>query len=618
MVRFAERAHSHPERQAGLDPTLSVVRTAYRQFEATTSEVANLKELSLEQAVSLANRAGIRIAERLGFYDPQRSDEENGKWRAVTVDGARALATAVGTTDIGPGARYLAFRHGTQQASPIEQAQEFLRIAVETEGDAGRKEALKKVLGMVFPQNRQETTKTVSLVEATEFGVILKWIQATSGKKLVIRSSEFYRALQPALVLEAVTGSRITTDPRLNSLGYRTPADEIELTQMLQDLPTGAIPLDRDLINKWGQLDPPAGSLSCDRGIDPTDIYAVLENREKTAMDEAMRKQNANVFTLDIEHTQHHIFAGLRGDTDFDRKLRLTELGGIVLQKRWRTGENGLDYDPPTVLKGGIFAEKPTAPSIEESNQEALIEDRLAMAQLIIDAGQAVTPRFRRRLPTPLSPIGTWTEKYPDQQNSQFAVFPNEAISLPLRFGIKPIGRTWNRMGPYVDGQLVERAEDLVMLAPELELNPLRWLHAMQIEGATIPLTIVNRAENIYAQILKHRGISPESLSNGIFDSYAALIFNREQRGQIIRIISHSEHTTTKTVEDILTVLQTDPRFANLDASLKHRRLRDVTITKEGEVLVHTDGPTLTIHRFRNRDRVSPIGRIELPEPPAA
>ncbi|MDE2590389.1 MAG: hypothetical protein KGL95_12090, partial [Patescibacteria group bacterium] len=264
----AERAAIHPtlpEVPVGLDKPLSKVLTSWRRFELRTPKIEHLGELSLAEAVQLANKAQRIVAEDLGAYDPadpQGSNLEHPlQWREVTIEGAEALQGLFGEKGSGP--RYLAFRHGTQQANETEKDE--LREAVTRSGDDKQKtEAYKKFLGMFFPNNEIDETNEVSLIEAVGLGVMLRWAQLHSGKKLVLRSSEFYRAKQPAEVLAVVTGIKLQTDSRLNSLGYRQPKDPNELEEMLHDLPKGSIPLDRELINKWGALVPPIGALPGD------------------------------------------------------------------------------------------------------------------------------------------------------------------------------------------------------------------------------------------------------------------------------------------------------------------------------------------------------------------
>lgn len=149
----------------------------------------------------------------------------------------------------------------------VAQLKEFIsgdgnRIVFMRHGEHGSPEwissipdpALRKIRMMQNPLNREDSLTNKGLVDVFGTAFILLYIQEVIGKKVSVLSSENRRAKEAAeIIATVIPNTTFSTQEGLNCIIYRDENDNppVTLEQLLEDLPSGTMPWNFELVDKW-------------------------------------------------------------------------------------------------------------------------------------------------------------------------------------------------------------------------------------------------------------------------------------------------------------------------------------------------------------------------------
>lgn len=191
-----------------------------------------IESIGLLPSAEVATLAGILSNEVIGAIGI--NPETEGR-RRISTERVTQLTNAIS----GPGNKIIFMRHGEQ--SPPEW--------VSSISDP----RLRKIRMMQDPFNRDDLLTNRSLADTFATSFILLYVQALTGKKVHVLSSENRRAKEPAEIISTIIqGSTFSTDEGLSCATYRDENDEppLEIEDLLVDIPQGILPWDPKLVDK--------------------------------------------------------------------------------------------------------------------------------------------------------------------------------------------------------------------------------------------------------------------------------------------------------------------------------------------------------------------------------
>lgn len=280
------------------DPRLPRAFNSWIRFSQEHSQqIEGIGLLQPAEVVSLAGELSSEISRAIGT--------ERGSTGSISEEKLVQLANVVE----GKGNRVIFMRHGEQ--SPPEWVSSLASPA------------LRKIRMMQDPFNRKDLLTNNGLVDVFATALALLYVQATTGRRTRIFSSENFRAKEAAYIISVVmSGSTVSTLEGLNCVTYKDETDQPPVTEedLLIDLPSGMMPWNPQLVDRL-----------CKRpksGISPS--QSIIDT-VSSLVDYADRK-NGNKLAIVLTHNQQ-IAEVLRqtGGLD-DPTIRFPELSMIAVR----------------------------------------------------------------------------------------------------------------------------------------------------------------------------------------------------------------------------------------------------------------------------------------------
>ena len=282
------------------DPRLPRAFKGWTQFRLNhAQEISQIGLLQPRQVVSLAQELSSTINGAIGV------GTENSGFNIVSEEKVRKLTDAVS----GEGNRVVFMRHGKQ--SPPEWISSLANPA------------LQKIRMMRNPFNGRDLLTNNSLVDVFATALVLLHVQALTGRRTRIFSSENLRAKEAAYIISTViSGSLVSTLEGLSCIAYKDEVDQPPVTEedLLIDLPLGTMPWDPQLVDKL-----------CKRSKSGLSQSEIIISTIGNLVDYGDRK-NGNKLAIVLTHNQQ-IAEVLReaGKLD-DPSVRFPELTMVVLR----------------------------------------------------------------------------------------------------------------------------------------------------------------------------------------------------------------------------------------------------------------------------------------------
>lgn len=279
-----------------------------------TQQIAGIGTLKLEEIVSLGDELSTSISQAIGInaVDPTSH---------ISQDKIIRLASSIS----GKGNRIIFMRHGEQ--SPPEWV-----FSIPNPG-------LRKIRMMQNPFNRDDLLTNQGLVNVfvTAFGLF--YVTQATGKNLHVLSSENSRAREVAEVVCAVVpNTTFSTHEGLTSIIYKDERDDppADVEELLREIPTGFMPWDPQLIDKW--------SKAAKNSVKPSEA---ITQTIKDLIQRGTEAEGADLFLV-LTHTQQLAeVLRLRGRLE-DPSIRFSELTMFVLG----------DINDCLVLERGVLPKK--------------------------------------------------------------------------------------------------------------------------------------------------------------------------------------------------------------------------------------------------------------------
>lgn len=262
-------------------------------------QLSEIGVMQPRQVVSLAQELSSTISKAIGIGSERSGFSPISEEKVVHL------------TDIisGVGNRIIFMRHGEQ--SPPEWVSSLADPA------------LQKIRMMRDPFNRQDLLTNSSLIDVFVTALALRYVQALTGKRTRIFSSENLRAKEAAYIISTViSGSAVPTLEGLNCIIYKDEIDQPPVTEedLLTDLPSGMMPWNPQLVDKL-----------CKRPKSGISQSEVIINTMGVLVDYADRK-NGNKLAIVLTHSQQiaEVLRQTRGLED--PAIRFPELSMIVVR----------------------------------------------------------------------------------------------------------------------------------------------------------------------------------------------------------------------------------------------------------------------------------------------
>jgi len=194
-------------------------------------ELSDLGNLRIKDVVFLASELGESVYQAVVA---DISGGSHGNW--ISEEKLTQLDEVVS----GDGSRIMFVRHGEQ--SPPEWIFSIPRPE------------LRKIRMMQNPFNREDFITNKGIAEAFSTALTLAYVQEKNGKKTTILTSENSRAWEVANIIAVVVrGSTVSVDEGLSCITYKDERDDptVDIEQLLEDLPSGMMPWNPELVDKW-------------------------------------------------------------------------------------------------------------------------------------------------------------------------------------------------------------------------------------------------------------------------------------------------------------------------------------------------------------------------------
>lgn len=283
------------------DPRLPRAFKGWTQFSQNHSQqIEKIGSLQPAEVVSLARELSSTISNVIGV------GIERSNVNPIIEEKVLQLTDIIS----GVGNRVIFMRHGEQ--SPPEWI------------SALADPALQKIRMMRDPFNRQDLLTNTGLVDVFVTALALRHVQALTGKRTRIFSSENLRAKEAAYIISTVIpGSALSTLEGLNCITYKDEVDQLPITEedLLIDLPSGMMPWNPQLVDKLCKR--PKSGISQSEAIIST-IGGLVDYGNR---------KNGNKMAIVLTHTQQiaEILRGV-GKLD-DPSVRFPELSMIVVSE---------------------------------------------------------------------------------------------------------------------------------------------------------------------------------------------------------------------------------------------------------------------------------------------
>lgn len=204
------------------DPRLPKAFKSWTEFSLNhAQQLSKIGTMQPRQVVSLAQELSSTLSKAIGVEN-ERSD-----FSLISEEKVVQLTNII----VGEGNRVIFMRHGEQ--SPPEW---IFSLA---------DPALRKIRMMRDPFNRQDLLTNSGLVDVFVTALALLYVQALTGKRPQIFSSENIRAKEVAYIISTIiSGSVVSTLEGLNCITYKDEIDQPPVTEedLLTDLPSGVMP----------------------------------------------------------------------------------------------------------------------------------------------------------------------------------------------------------------------------------------------------------------------------------------------------------------------------------------------------------------------------------------
>lgn len=282
-------------------------------------QIENIGNLSLQELISLSGQLSNSINEAIGIGIEKVTLDPLNEEKVILLNDFLS----------GVGSRIVFMRHGEQ--SPPEWIFSISHPGV------------RKIRMMQNPFNKEDLLTNKGLAEIFAVSLVFLHIQAKTGKKVRILSSENMRALELAeMVATVIEDSSCTTNEGLSCITYKDERDHPPVTveQILEDLPLGAMPWDPQLVDKWCKNNRSGKKQS-------ESIISTVEHLYKLGTD-----KDGNELLIVLTHTQQLAETLKLTGKLVDPYIRFPELTMIAIK----------DVNNPLVLRKGIFSDKPTLP----------------------------------------------------------------------------------------------------------------------------------------------------------------------------------------------------------------------------------------------------------------
>ncbi len=213
------------------DPRLPRAFNSWTQFRLNHAQ--QFKEIGTihpAEVILLAKEFSSAISEAIGV-----GSEKSCPGSSLSEEKLASLTNIIS----GDGNKAIFMRHGEQ--SPPEWISSLTDPA------------LQKIRMMRDPFNRHDLLTNNSLVDVFVTALALLHIQALTGKRTRIFSSENLRAKEAAYIISVViSGSELATLEGLNCISYKNELDQPPVTEedLLTDLPSGMMPWNPRLVDK--------------------------------------------------------------------------------------------------------------------------------------------------------------------------------------------------------------------------------------------------------------------------------------------------------------------------------------------------------------------------------
>ncbi len=298
------------------DPRLPRAFNSWIQFsQGRCQQVGRIDLLQPAEVVSLAGELSNTISRAIGV--------DRNSSGSISEDKLVQLVDIVS----GTGNRVIFMRHGEQ--SPPEWVSSLVNPA------------LRKIRMMQDPFNRQDLLTNNGLVDVFVTALALLYVQASTGRRTRIFSSENLRAKEAAYIISVVmSSSRVSMLEGLNCITYRDETDDppLAIEQLLEELPSGAIPWNPKLIDRL-----------CKKNKSGLGYSEVIISAIKDLIEKSKNKGNDSFLVL--THTQQLAeVLRLKGGL-VDPFMRFPELTMLIL------GENNLYISSRGILPETIEQE---------------------------------------------------------------------------------------------------------------------------------------------------------------------------------------------------------------------------------------------------------------------
>lgn len=193
-------------------------------------KIENIGVLQPEEIAFLAGELSTSIGQAIGI------ELENSQIKGISKERVAQLTNVVS----GKGNRIIFMRHGEQ--SPPEWI-----FSISHPG-------LRKIRMMQDPFNREDLMTNKALVEGFITAFFILHIQEKADKRIHILSSGNMRAREIGQIISTVIlGSSFSIEEGLSCITYGDERDSspVVLEALLADLPSGIMPWDPDLVDKW-------------------------------------------------------------------------------------------------------------------------------------------------------------------------------------------------------------------------------------------------------------------------------------------------------------------------------------------------------------------------------
>lgn len=281
------------------DPRLPRAFKGWNEFNSNHAQQLNqIGVMKPGQVVALAQELSSLICQAIGV-----GEERSSSLSSISEE------KVVQLTDIisGVGNRVIFMRHGEQ--SPPEWISSLTNPA------------LQKIRMMRDPFNRQDLLTNSSLVDAFVTALALLHVQAFTGRRTRVFSSENVRAKEAAYIISVVIpGSVVAPLEGLNCIIYKDEIDQPPVTEedLLTDLPSGMMPWNPQLVDKLCKR--PKSGMSQSEAIIST-IGGLVEYADR---------RNGNKLAIVVTHSQQIAEVLREAGKLEDSGVRFPELTMIV------------------------------------------------------------------------------------------------------------------------------------------------------------------------------------------------------------------------------------------------------------------------------------------------